>query len=276
MRPAIRIPRGLKKDDPRIYYLAETEAEAATKVTECNGDRGKLNLLLRRAAYHNDLLTAKAALENGADPNSQNLLGEGPMKSVCSKGSVEMLQLFLKYGASLGPDKFGEPPLFDSVRKERVDLIPEMVKAGAKVNAYENHYLQTPLHRAVFCTSATKIVTLLLDLGADPRRVDINGDTPLEVAEFAQKRFDRRQPKVKQLLKDALKKWKNQPPPKKPRRRPMTATEKMADKYINTEPGETDLSDVRKKAPVPRRKVMATGTNTRGSPGRYKGGRKLL
>ena len=79
MRSAIRIPRGLKKDDPRIYYLAETEAEAATKIRECKGDRGKLNLLLRRAAYHNDLLTAKAALENGADPNSQNLFGEGPM-----------------------------------------------------------------------------------------------------------------------------------------------------------------------------------------------------
>ena len=254
MRSAIRIPRGLKKDDPRIYYLAETEAEAATKIRECKGDRGKLNLLLRRAAYHNDLLTAKAALENGADPNSQNLFREGPMDSLCSEGSVEMLHLFLKHGASLGPDKFGVPPLYHCTRNERLELIPEMVRAGAEVNVHENWFLETPLHCAVFCTSAAKLVKLLLDLGADPRAVDAAGDTPLDVAVFAQKRFGRKEHQVIKLLKEALENWKGRPLPKKPRRRPKTETAKMADKYIETEPGETDLSDVRKKAPVPRRK----------------------
>jgi ankyrin repeat protein len=248
MRRAQRLPRGVSKNDPRIYYYAETDAEAASKIAECKDDQGKLNLLLRRAAYHNDLLTAKAALEGGADPNSQNLLREGPMVSLCTKGSVEMLHLFLKHGASLGPDKFGVPPLYHCVNKERLELIAEMVKAGANVNALENHLLQTPLHRAVFCTSAAKFVKLLLDLGADPRRIDAAGHTPLEAAELARKHFGRRQPQVFKLLKEALKKWKNKPPPKKPRRRQKSASEKMADKYIETEVGETDLSDVRTKA----------------------------
>ncbi len=187
-----RTPRRTKKNDPRIYRNATNEVEAATKVMECKGDRGKLNLLLRRAAYHKDLKTAKAALEAGADPNSQNLLREGPMISLCSKGTPQMLHLFLKHGASLGPDKFRVQPLYHCVRNERLELISEMVKAGADVNAHENSFLETPLHCAVFCTSAAKLVKLLLDLGADPRAIDAAGDTPLEVAVFAQKRFARR------------------------------------------------------------------------------------
>jgi ankyrin repeat protein len=249
-----RIPRGVKKNDPRIYRHASNDAEAATKVAECKGNQGRLNLLLSRAAYHNDLLTAKAALQSGADPNSQNLLGEGPMISVCFKGTPEMLHLFLTHGASLGPDKFGVPPLYNSVRQERLELIPEIVKAGGDVNAHENHSLETPLHRAVFCTSPAKFVKTLLDLGADPREVDAAGDTPLNAAEFAQKQFGRREHQVIKLLKDALKEWKDKPQPKKPRRRPKTATEKMADKYIETEPGETDLSDVKTRARARRRK----------------------
>jgi hypothetical protein len=249
-----RAPRGAKKNDPRIYHHAASEAEAAAKVEACKGNGGKLNLLLSRAAYHNDLLTAKAALDAGADPNSQNLLREGPMLSLCTKGSIEMLHLFLKHGAGLGPDKFGVPPLYHCVNKERFELISEMVKAGADVNAHENQLLQTALHRAVFCTEAPKFVKLLLDLGADPRRIDAAGHTPLEAAEIAQEHFGRRQGPVITLLKHALEKWKDKPLAKKPRYRPKSAEERMADKYIDTEPGETDLSDVRAKRPARGRK----------------------
>jgi hypothetical protein len=249
-----RIRRGTKKNASRTYRQATNEAEAAANVAECKGDRGKLNLVLSRSAYRNDLLTAKAALEAGANPNSQNLLGEGPMVSLCSKGIPEMLHLFLKHGATLGPDKFGVPPLYHCVNEERFELVAEMVRAGADVNAYENRLLQTPLHRAVFCTEAPKFVKLLLDLGADPRPIDAAGHTPLELAELSQKHFGRRQGPVIRLLKDALEKWKDKPPPKKPRRRPKTAEEKMADKYIETEPGETDLSDVKGSASARTRK----------------------
>ena len=184
-----RALRGIKKKDPRIYRPATDEADAATKVAECEGNTAKLNLLLSRAAYRDDLLTARAALEAGADPNSQNLLGEGPILSLCFKGGVEMLHLLLKYRASLGPDKFGVQALYHCVNHERLELISPMVRAGADVNAYENQLLQTPLHRAVFCTEGPKFVKLLLNLGADPRPVDAAGHTPLDLAELSQKRF---------------------------------------------------------------------------------------
>jgi len=233
-----RLPRGVKKNDPRIYHPARDEREAAAKVAACQGDKDKLNHLLSRAAYENDLHTARKALECGADPNSQNLLREGPMKWLCSEGSkggVEMLRLFLEHGASLGPDKFGVPPLIHAVKESREDLIPEMVKAGADVNAHENRCLKTALHEAVYRGSS--LVKLLLELGADPREVDAGGDDALAAARSLQALFGDVEPAVFPLLEDALKKWKGRPLPKKPRRRPKSELEKMADRYVDNDPG---------------------------------------
>jgi hypothetical protein len=233
-----RLPRGVKKDDPRIYHPARDEQDAAAKVEACERSKEKLNHLLRRAAYHNDMLTAQRALQSGADPNGQNLLRESPIVSVCDKGSVEMLRLLLNHGASLGPDKFGVPPLIHAVAKAREDLISEIVKAGADVNGRENRCLTTALHRAVDGPAAPRLVRLLLELGADPREVDGGGGDALSRARSMQEHLGGIKPAVFKLLEAALKQWKGKPLPKKPRRRRKTETQKMADKCVDTEPGE--------------------------------------
>jgi hypothetical protein len=230
-----RLPRGIKKNDPRIYYFAETDEEAEAKVRTCKREPGKLNLLLRGAAYHNDLLTARAALEAGADPNSQNLLGESPMESLCAKGGTEMLRLFLKHGASLGPDQFGVPPLFHAVNESRKELVSAMVKAGADVNGHENLVLDTPLHIAAKYGNAD-MVKLLLGLGADPREVNAGGEGAVAAARSMQAMFGGISPEVFGLLDSAMKRWKHKPPPKKPRRRPKSELRRLAEETIHKDP----------------------------------------
>jgi hypothetical protein len=232
-----RLPRGVKKDDPRIYYLAETEEEADANVRKCKGDRGKLNHLLKRAAYHDDLLTARAALRAGANPNSQNLLGEGPMQSLCCKGSVEMLRLFLDHGASLGPDQFGTPPMIHAIEQFREDLVAEMIKRGADVNARENTVLASPLHRAVTRSRCVGIVRLLLEAGADPRAPNAGGEGALEVAQAHKKLFGDIPPVTFRLLRTALKHWADKPSPRKPRRRAKSDLLKLADRTVDNDPG---------------------------------------
>lgn len=217
------------------YRCAKNEKEALAKVTECAGELGKLNLLLRKTAYHNDLLTAKCALENGADPNSQNLFGESAWRTACEKGGVEAVRLFLKHGASLGPDKFGTPPLFYAINNSREDVVRELIKAGADVNERENSVLKTPLHRAATGHKTFKILIALLEAGADPRAVNCGGENPLTYAksgDIALRSVVRKHtgldPKIVKALEQALRKWKGKPLPKKPRRKPKSQLEKMA------------------------------------------------
>jgi ankyrin repeat protein len=223
-----KIQRSAQKHDPRIYRAAQSEKEACEKVQQF---KDKLNWVLKRAAYHNDMLTAKAALDSGADPNSQNILGESPMISLCEKGSPQMLRLFLEYGATLGPDKFGMLPLCRATDNRRLDLIPAMIEAGADINAHENPTMETALHRAVTFRSAA-VVEQLLKLGADPREAKAGDLTALDWAREME--ADR---EIVRLLEAAMKKWKDKAAPKKPRRRPKRKLEKMADKYIDNDPG---------------------------------------
>jgi len=226
------LPRGVKKNDPRIYYLAKDEKDAVAKVAKCEGSKDKLNFLLRRAAYWDDLLTAKCALEAGAGPNSQNLLGEGPMVSLCHKGSVKMLKLFLSHGASLGPDKFGMPPLLHAIEQFREDLAVEMIASGADVNGRWNATLSTALHQAVTRPKCIGITKHLISAGADPRELNGGGYDVLAYAKIYNEKFGGVPPIVFKILRAALKKWEGKPRPKIPRRKPTSETERMARKYL--------------------------------------------
>jgi len=217
------------------YQRAKNEKEALAKVKECAGEIDKLNLLLRRTAYHNDLITAKCVLENGADPNSQNRLRESAWSTACEEGSVEMVRLFLKHGASLGQDKFGTPPLFYAIQNSREDIVRELIKAGADVNGRENSVLKTPLHRAATGHETFRIVLALLEAGADPRAVNCKGEDVLlsaksfdTIIRSVDKKYTGLDPKIVRALEEALKKWKGKPLPKKPRRKPKSELEKMA------------------------------------------------
>lgn len=216
----------------RKYRRAKNSKEALVKIQECAGEKGKLDLLLRRAAYHDDLLTAKLALENGADPNSQNRLSESAWSNACEKGSIEMVRLFLKHGASLEADRFGIPPLIHAIRSCREDVAEELIKVGADLNERENTALQTPLHEAAIRPQCLNTLNALLDAGADPRMLDCAGEDALTHAKSFAKQFGDVDPRAFKILKSALKQWEGKPLPKKPRRKPKSEERKLAEKVF--------------------------------------------
>lgn len=231
-----RLPRGVKENDPRLYFIAESESEAEANVAPCEGDHGKLNQLLTRAAYHDDVLTARAAIKAGADPNYQNLLREGPMPSACAKGSIQMLRTLLEHGATLGHDKYGVPPLIHAVRSSRSDLVAEMITAGADVNAHEDRTLSTALHIAA-ANGDGALVKLLLKLGADPREVNAGGQNVLVRTRSMQEHVKCIPKPVFRLLERALPAWRGKPLPRRPRRRPRSQLQKLADETVDNDPG---------------------------------------
>ena len=143
--------------------------------------------LLRDAAMRWDAKRVQVLLESGADPNSEELLGHGPLYRAVNAevpGSEEagkqVVELLIKHGAGVnyqsGPGK--STPLHMTARRGHVFLAEILLKAGAIIGSRDNKG-ETPLRRAVNCRQEAMVV-FLLSKGASPRTRDKNGLTPLD------------------------------------------------------------------------------------------------
>jgi ankyrin repeat protein len=161
---------------------------------------------LVEAANAGALETVKRLIEGGADPNSIDQHGMGPLLTF----HPEVTDYLLKHGAdpdlqrneNIAPVIVGVCSHFDCLRS--------MVEAGANVNRASDHNGETALH-VVAGGSDTRAVRLLLDHGANPnartkpgmktyglwRDARVRGETPLHRAAAWGS------PEVIQLLLDA-------------------------------------------------------------------------
>jgi palmitoyltransferase len=146
---------------------------------------------LVRAANAGDLETVKRLIEDGADPNSVDQHGMGPLLNF----HPEVTRYLLEHGAdpdlqrneNIAPVLVGVCGNFECLRL--------MVKAGANVNLASEHNGETALHD-VAGGNDTRAVRLLLDHGANPnaltkpgmktyglwRDARVRGETPLHRA----------------------------------------------------------------------------------------------
>lgn len=63
----------------------------------------------------------------------------------------------------------------------KLEIVRNLIRFGADVNAWDRNHSLTPIHCAVF-HSNVEAVRLLLDNGADPNCITDEGDTPLKWA----------------------------------------------------------------------------------------------
>jgi serine/threonine protein kinase len=118
--------------------------------------------------------TGKRALEE--------TLGAELLMAVENRDVVKVRDL-LKKGASVNArDSKGATPLHKAAYRGDLTITQLLIKHGADVNARENMFGETPLHCAAR-SHALEVVELLLQHGADPSIRNINGQTPLELAQ---------------------------------------------------------------------------------------------
>lgn len=146
---------------------------------------------LVRAAVAGKLDTVKRLIEAGADPNSVDQHGMGPLLTF----HPEVTCYLLHNGAN--PDlqrNENTTPVLSAVAGN-IDCLRLMIEAGANVNRASKHNGETALHFAASGTQ-TEPVHLLLAAGADPnaptkpgmktfamwRDVRVRGETPLHRA----------------------------------------------------------------------------------------------
>jgi ankyrin repeat protein len=115
--------------------------------------------------------------------------------SATRKKFVEIVRQLIKAGADLEKRSFGGTPLRIAVHHRDDQLVKLLLEEGAnpnaetfsiisklvKRNSHTPAYYNTVLHEAVE-KEVISIVGALLAAGADPRRKDHEGKTPLEIA----------------------------------------------------------------------------------------------
>jgi ankyrin repeat protein len=171
---------------------------------------------LYAAAANPDPAIAVKLLAAGADPNAHLLSGETPLMEAARQGNLATVQALLAAGADpkVQEANGGQNAVMWAVSQHHADVVDELVKHGADVNAHSKTGFSalmfaaqqgdvdsarillaakanpndvmpksgaTPLIIAS-AISQPEVATLLLDNGADPNVKDANGFTPLHHA----------------------------------------------------------------------------------------------
>lgn len=152
------------------------------------GKRGNKSLLeahdmdqntpLIYAARYSDDETISLLVQEGANANARNVLGETALHLASSRGREEAVKCLLEANASASlPNAAGMTPLWYAVRRQYSSIVKILVFAGA-ATASQNSFRETELHLASRYDNF-EIAKLLLDGGANPCAADLAGWTPL-------------------------------------------------------------------------------------------------
>jgi ankyrin repeat protein len=137
---------------------------------------------LHDAAGGGHIEATELLLTNRADPNVTNNDNSTPLHEAALGGHIEIIEALIKHGANPHLiDSNGLTPLTAAASNDHAEAIEVLLKNGAKpTNAEIDKIMENGdmlLKRAVE-TGCSHTVKFLLDRGANPNRVDADGETP--------------------------------------------------------------------------------------------------
>jgi len=134
-----------------------------------------------------DLGKVEELLAAGVDPNAEVMMDltvetvmETPLCAAASRGHVAVAQRLIAAGAQVDkPSEDGFTPLLDAATNGWPLMVQYLHAQGANINARENIFNHTPLHKAARLGRAVTVETLIA-LGADQSLRDSSGKTAEE------------------------------------------------------------------------------------------------
>lgn len=154
-------------------------------------------VLTHRSTRVDNVEFTKWLLDNGADVNARSKLDESALSFAIAYGSMAVVRLLIAQGTDVMHGNLLHCAARRQNQEEGAELVTELVRKGANVNAHEFDdpvalqlralYKQpTPLH--VACEKSNMpVAQALLQLGADPYRKMLEAGkaiapTPLDIA----------------------------------------------------------------------------------------------
>jgi len=135
---------------------------------------------LHYLAVEDQLAAVQFLFERGATLNTVSHVDGSPLSEAASLGYEALVEWLLANGALIDLPGQGEPTLLNAVGSGSARIVSLLLDAGANPSV-SNNVGQTPLHAAATTDDRLPLTTLLLGAGADigARCFD---DTPLDVA----------------------------------------------------------------------------------------------
>lgn len=125
----------------------------------------------------------EAMLRGGANANYADINGNTPLIVVSSQGNLSAFQKLTAYKANVNAaNKYGMTPLLYAIKGGHNDVARALLSRNDTDINKANNNNQTPLFYAAY-TGNTSIAQDLLELGADYKKADNRGITPLLAAQ---------------------------------------------------------------------------------------------
>ena len=140
------------------------------------------NTALHHAGWHNQIETAKALLDAGADVNARRKGNVFPLESSAYLGNEDITRLLIAHGANVNLKVYdGYTPIHQAAREGRFGTVLILAEARADLSARTDDG-RTPLHVAAE-NGRENETRLLLAMGSDPNALTRDGLTPLALAQ---------------------------------------------------------------------------------------------
>ncbi len=159
-------------------------------------ERGRSALFY--AVFRGEIGMVKLLLSKGAEVRTRDIINATPLHYACSIASwqhknedkMQMIKLFLLYGADVNADAYFDNPYTDMVscgtplhwaaESGSLEASRLLIEHGAEVNK-RDILMRTPLHNAARINNPELVIYLLLK-GAKPEAQDSDRHTPLHIA----------------------------------------------------------------------------------------------
>ncbi len=140
-----------KEDNDR--FLEALDIEQFANLLK-GADINKKNTALMNAALRGNIKAMELLLENGADVNAKDTLGNRALDLAAGAGHIEAVELLLKHGAHIDArDRDGNTAFITATRCMNVEIAKLLLENGADINA-QNNEKSTALGYAVYESTA--------------------------------------------------------------------------------------------------------------------------
>ena len=161
--------------------LCETLLAHGAQVNAVLTDGTLLTPLHNAACFgHNKLIDI--LLQHRANPHAEDDEGWTPLHHACQNGYIDCVQTLCMAGVDItAVDVDGSAPIHYAADGNHSNIVMALVDRGCDMNMVDSEYSRTPLMSAAR-QGGVETVKVLLNKGADPDILDVNGETALSRA----------------------------------------------------------------------------------------------